>query len=495
VTSDAIRRENERPGTRSWLLDRVELEPDCPFRSPSIEGYCSRASVRAGERIGFHLSAHAPTTVTIDLYRTGWYGGDGARQVLSLGPLAVDAQPVPEAIAGRARECRWPETAAIAIPPEWLSGVYLGKLTTAAGLQSYLIFIVADDRRADLLCKCSDTTWQAYNRWPRWSSLYDGGGTIWWSGPGAEVGFDRPYGKYCSVLDASFTAGAGTREWHDAPLTTGSGEYLLWEFPTVFWLESQGYDVSYLSCLDLHRGARGLRRAAGLLSLGHDEYWSEEMRRHLQAAIADGLSVAFLSGNTCFYRIALNASSDGRADRRFSRADIYAARDPRMAEAFPGAGDFSGGSGADAELMGAGNVYPCAGGGDWICETPAHWLYHGTGLRRGDCIPGLIGWEWHGGPAAIPGLEVVATGPTEGTRGSGAYAATVYPGPYGNVVFNAATIWWGDGLAAPPGYRSPSVYTTPRGPDARVQRMTGNLIARMLAAGRDRHPRSAVARA
>jgi hypothetical protein len=428
--------------------------------------------------------------VTIDLYRTGWYGGEGARHVLSLGPLAVDAQVTPDAVAGQAHECRWRESASIEIPRDWLSGVYLGKLTTAAGLQSYLIFIVADDRRADLLCKCSDLTWQAYNRWPRWSSLYDGGGTIWWSGRGAEVGFDRPYVKYCSVLDASFAAGVGSEQWHDAPLTTGSGEYLLWEFPSVFWLESRGYDVSYLSCLDLHRDGPGLRRAAGLLSLGHDEYWSEEMRRNLRTAITDGLSVAFLSGNTCFYRIAFAPSADGRRERRFSRADVYAAPDPRMAEAFPGAGDFTGGAGEDAELMGAGNIYPCAGGGDWICAAPEHWLYQGTGMRRGERIPGLIGWEWHGGPAAISGLEVVATGSTEGTRGTGEYAATVYPGTRGNVVFNASTIWWGDGLAAPPGYRSPSVYTTPRGPDARVQRMTANLVARMIAGARPQQARA-----
>lgn len=137
------------------------------------------------------------------------------------------------------------------------------------------------------------------------------------------------------------------------------------------------------------------------------------------------------------------------------------------------------------ELMGAHSTGPVTGGADWICTAPEHWVHAGTGMRRGDVIPGVIGWEWHGDPAPIPGLEIVATGPTQSAPGKpngGTYTATVYDGPRGNVVFNAATCWWADGLSAPPGYVRPSVYTSPRGPDERLQRITANVLARMLAA-------------
>ena len=33
-------------------------------------------------------------------------------------------------------------------------------------------------------------------------------------------------------------------------------------------------------------------------------------------------------------------------------------------------------------------------------------------MKKGDRIPGLVGWEFHGEPADIPGLEVVAEGTT-----------------------------------------------------------------------------------
>lgn len=50
---------------------------------------------------------------------------------------------------------------------------------------------------------------------------------------------------------------------------------------------------------------------------------------------------------------------------------------------------------------------------------------------------------------------------------------------YSIEMFNASTCWWADGLSEPPGYVRPSVYTSPQGPDSRVQRITRNLLERM----------------
>ena len=102
-------------------------------------------------------------------------------------------------------------------------------------------------------------------------------------------------------------------------------------------------------------------------------------------------------------------------------------------------------------------------------------------MKNGDGIPGLVGWEWMGAPATIPGLEVVARGRVAYEGVEREYTATLYPGPKDNVVFNAATIWWADGLSAPPGYATPSAHgATPKGPDPRIQRITANLFRRML---------------
>ena len=115
---------------------------------------------------------------------------------------------------------------------------------------------------------------------------------------------------------------------------------------------------------------------------------------------------------------------------------------------------------------------------------PGHWIFEGTKLKKGDRIPGLVGWEFHGEPAKIPGLEVVAEGPTwTGGDEESHYTATIYPGPKGNFVLNASTIFWSQGLAAPPGHMPPiSHHGRPHGPDERVQRITRNLLDRALGA-------------
>src|SRR5262245_2965575 len=72
---ELVRRENEKPGTRDWMLQKTAIDPATKYRCPRIEGYCSRASVRAGESISFQVSANPASAFTIDLYRTGYYGG------------------------------------------------------------------------------------------------------------------------------------------------------------------------------------------------------------------------------------------------------------------------------------------------------------------------------------------------------------------------------------------------------------------------------------
>jgi len=104
-------------------------------------------------------------------------------------------------------------------------------------------------------------------------------------------------------------------------------------------------------------------------------------------------------------------------------------------------------------------------------------------MKHGESIPGLVGWEHHGEPDLDrKGLEVVAEGSVwaGGTR-EGHYTATIFPGPQGNFVFNAATIFWSQGLATPPGHILPwSHWSRPHGPDRRVQRITRNLLSQAI---------------
>ena len=100
-----IRRENERPGTRDWLLTKTAVDPATKYRCPWIEGYVSHTSLRAGETLTFHVSTRPPSPFTIDLYRLGYYGGTGGRFLTRLGPFPGVAQPDPPVGSRRLRDC------------------------------------------------------------------------------------------------------------------------------------------------------------------------------------------------------------------------------------------------------------------------------------------------------------------------------------------------------------------------------------------------------
>ena len=470
--TNRIIEENQREGSLDWQLTRVWPNAGGGFRMGLIEGYCSKQSVRAGESIEISVSTDPPRPFRIEIFRTGYYGGRGARLMSTLGPFEGKTQPVPEIGEKDLHECRWEATTSLKIPEDWVSGVYLGRLSLieddpAQGYwQSYVVFIVTDDRLADVLLQCSDNTWQAYNQWPSHYSVYTHPKGN--QGPWADVSFDRPYGKYSQI--------------YENPQSIGSGEWLCFEFPMGYWLEQQGYDVTYCSNSDLLTPERGLKCKA-FLSNGHDEYWDIRQYESVVKMRDEGVNLLFFSGNAVCWVTPLRESHDGRPHRIMFRGGPYGGDYKYAVDRHKDHGPYPHRGPDEGYLMGARNVEPVNGGGDWICALPEHWIFDGTGMKKGDRIPGLIGWEYHGDPPSdIPGLEIVGEGTAlQGGVNPQHWTATLYPGPKNNFVFNASTIFWCQDLASPPGHMLPwSHWSRPHGPDERVQRITHNLLRRAL---------------
>ncbi len=454
-----IEQENRLPGTAEWQLKHYRLDSGSGsgLRSPMLEGYVSDVSAYPGEPLEFKISTNPSARFTIDIYRTGYYGGKGGRHMVNLGPFSGKPQPDPLMGMERVRECRWESTAEFTVPSDWPSGVYLGKLSLLdQPVQSYIIFIVKSRRPADLLFQCSDITWQAYNKWPGWDSLYDTGvnyahNGFSYTGPNVRVSFDRPYGLYGQV--------------HRVALSLGSGEYLLWEFPFSYWLEEKGYNVSYCSNLDIERDPDILHRCKVFLSIAHDEYWTRGMYENVMAARDRGVSLSFFSGNAvCRIIQPYNSTVTSKPLRSFARLKHFD---------------------DEEKLMGVKSYGP--GYGDYVVKRADHWMFEGTGVKNGDAIPGLIGWEFHGTPANIPGLiEVASSQLSPYSRrpeydNGGVHSSVIYPGPKGNWVFNAGTIWWPEGLSSPPGHApAGSEIARTAGVDGRVQKITTNLLDRFL---------------
>lgn len=467
-TSNLIIEENKREGTTDWLIN-VPFDtcsyPDHQFcRRKHVEGYCSHTSIKAGEQLSIFVSTDPGSDYSLNIYRMGYYGGKGGRLLKSYNNLKGRPQIVPEADKNtNFLACKWDTAVTVTIPKDWLSGVYIGKLMTKDSSQAYIVFIVKDDRKTDFLFQCSDLTWQAYNRWPQWHSMYDEGQQPWVNTNGAIISFDRPYSLYVNGLPSDFN-----------PLSNGGGEFLLWEYPLAFWMEKEGYDVSYISNIDTHADATTLLRTKGFLSIGHDEYWTGQMYKNAAAARDEGVNLLFLSGNAVNGKVYLEPATDGRANRVTGRV--------------PGERLFN----DEQNLMGSSSYG--VGYTSFVCKAPEHWLFKNTGMKLNDSIPDFVGWEYHGLPLGNnKNTVVLAQNKIYPNKYKDLEApdhtATMYTTSKGNFVFNAGTCWWSMLLSAPPGFKNPVNNQGPENykvidfskQDNRVQQMTKNLLARCLA--------------
>ena len=221
--------------------------------SSSIEGFTADISADVGGAVQFKINTDS-THYRLDIYRLGYYDGDGARLVGSIDHNGAVNQPAPivNLTTGTVDAGNWGVTDTWNVPTDAVSGVYIAKLVREDGTQgeNQIPFIVRDDgSHSDIVFQTSDTTWQAYNDW--------GGASLYTDTLGN--GASRAYAvSYNRPLDTQTTMSV-----------FGDGEY-----SAIRWLEKNGYDVSYIAGVDTARSGSELLDHKAFLSVGHDEYWS-----------------------------------------------------------------------------------------------------------------------------------------------------------------------------------------------------------------------------
>jgi hypothetical protein len=373
-------------------LNRIQRE------NRQIEGYASLTSVPVGGDIDLFVNTK-DASYTLSVFRMGWYGGKGGRKVLGPQTLAGVQQVTPTPDTGLI-ECHWTNPFRIHVPTSWVSGIYLVKLHGKnSGKESYITFTVRDLRRADLVFQQSVITYHAYNPWPGMTPLggSDGYSLYNQDANGVQVprvSLNRPYGTYpandpfytdpmfYSSQFARYGVGAGDFLRHAGPAAM--------EYSMIRWLEHEGYDVTYITDVDTHEDVDRLLRGKGYLSVGHDEYWSEEMRANVIQARDAGVSLGFFGGNYMFWAVELLPDSNGAPNRTISLVD------PSKACTFTCMGK------SEQSLVGTNWVESVPTQGDIVVladpPTPPldHWVFANTGLAVGDIIPGLIGIEYNG---------------------------------------------------------------------------------------------------
>ncbi|CDM61641.1 Mo-co oxidoreductase dimerization domain-containing protein (plasmid) [Rhizobium favelukesii] len=304
-----IAKENEKPGDpiSEWGLDGDG--------GGTIQGFATEISTNIGQTVDFKIATDS-THYRIDIYRLGYYGGDGARKVASIDKSLTTAQIQPHPIVDMSLgliDCgNWSVSASWEIPADAVSGVYIAKLVREDGTEdaSIIPFVVRDDAStSDIVFQTSDTTWQAYNAWGG-ASLYYGEVPV---DPADMIGYLPPN---CSC---GLTAiGRASAISYNRPIITntsptgGTWDYIFGaEHSAIQWLEQNGYDVSYVSGVDAARNGNLLLNHQAYLSVGHDEYWSAEQRANVEAARDSGVNLAFWSGNECYWKVRWESSIDG----------------------------------------------------------------------------------------------------------------------------------------------------------------------------------------
>ncbi|OII61549.1 phosphoribosylamine--glycine ligase [Streptomyces sp. CC53] len=413
-----------------------------------IKGFASTGAVAPGEAIDFRITVNPPQQFSVDVYRIGHYGGDGAAKITTSPRLSGIVQP-PPLTAGRTVSCHhWWLSWRLPIPSYWTIGAYVAVLTTRDGHRSHIPFTVRDGHPADLLLVLPDVTWQAYNLYPEdgrtGASLYHAwdadGGLLGEADAAATLSFDRPY------------AGQGL------PLHIGHA------YDVIRWAERYGYDLAYADASDLHAGRVDPTRYRGLVFPGHDEYWSVPMRRAVEQARDCGTSLVFLSANTMYWQVELAPSPSGVPDRLLS---CRKRQGPGKAALWREVDR------PEQQLLGIQYAGRVRDPQPLVVRNAEHWLWEATGAGEGDALPGLVAGEAdrYFPRTPLPDHQcriLLAHSPYRDGGGALRHQETsLYRAPSGALVFASGTLGWSPALDRP-GHV-----------DARVQRATANLLDRI----------------
>ena len=154
--------ENSQPGTpeSQWMI--------VSSGDSSIQGFTTSISVNQGETVHFKIKTDA-RAYTLDIYRMGYYQGNGARYLTTILPSAQLPQSQPACLTNSTTglmDCgNWAESASWTVPANATSGLYFAELTrTDTGGGSQIFFVVRNDSsNSAILYQTSDTTAVAYN--------------------------------------------------------------------------------------------------------------------------------------------------------------------------------------------------------------------------------------------------------------------------------------------------------------------------------------------
>jgi hypothetical protein len=408
-----------RPQGSDAILTRFYERPIDDRAHLQVWTYTDRLSYRPGDVVQVHASASVES-VALAISRDD-VAETPVERIACTVPFAMPADDFIE------RGCGWPVIARWRVPADLPSGFYVirARASDAAGRtrEQEHGFVVRAGRpgaQAPILLVAATSTWIAYNDW---------GGSCSYMADGQKQGFGlaprltihRPWARGFIWLPENaprklhdFAMGP-----HDIPrypqfefaFNRGYSRYYAnagWAcYERIFahWAERNGYEFDLATQHDLHFDPELLGRYRCVVLVGHDEYWSWEMREALDRYVEGGGRVARFGGNflwqvrledggatqVCYSRLARlhDPLMGGAHERRVTTAW----EDPLVG--WPGAQSL-GLNGCWGVYANFGTLVP-RGTGGFTIYRPEHWSLAGSGLYYGDVL---------GARARIFGYEV-----------------------------------------------------------------------------------------
>ena len=485
--------ENALPGTPQSVWDIGGGD------GATIQGFADPFSVNIGQSVNFKIQSPA-TAYKIDIYRMGYYGGDGARLEASVTPNISVSQHQPACLTNSSTgliDCgNWGVSATWPVPATAVSGVYFALIQRTDGStdENQIPFVVRNDSsHSDIIFKTSDTTWQAYNTWGG-NSLYAGTATFTQNsalgaGRAVAVSYNRPF--------ATRFATAGGQDF-----------FFSNEYPTIRFLEQNGYDISYtdVASVDADTGGKILQQHKAFMSVGHDEYWSGGERANVEAARNAGVSMMFLSGNEVYWKTRWGPSTDSsnepyRTLITYKESLDSKPSDPQDPPTWTGSWwdpRFSPpGDGGKPQNALTGQLW-LVNEGTYAIQVPSQYsklrFWHNTSVAKlqagqsATMSPETLGYEWDEDvdngfrPAGL--IDMSSTTQTvpqlmtdyqeDLVSAPATHHLTLYRAASGALVFGAGTVQWSYGLDA--NHDGDSVATSPD-----MQQATINVLADMNA--------------
>ena len=381
--------------------------------------YTDKLSYSLGEVIQLHAIS---TAGTVDVTVISEFPEAGSVAHFSSNSVSWEDTPDDASVRG----CCWPVILEIPVKKDWRPGVYKIRVHCEQDDSEVFHLIVIrpghSKRNGRFLLVTSDTSWNAYNDWGG-SNHYEGIIDSESSSFSPILSNQRPLTQGMISLPKhaprtlqrrGIACGANSLYPHmDWAWENGyskkyaSAGWATYEKPFLTWANQNGYSFDVITQQDLHFQPELLEGYSCVIMVGHDEYWSWQMRDAVDHYVEQGGNIARFAGNF-MWQIRLENQGRTQVCHKYSAMEndpvlntveecllTTCWEDSRVGR--PGHATF--GLDASAGIYAGWGGLAAKGPGGFTLYRPEHWAFEGCRLGYGDVLGGecpIFGYEVDG---------------------------------------------------------------------------------------------------